>query len=118
MAAEPLLGISVQGLARFVEHDAPARNEKQSPDKRGANRDSEYFSRMRDVFAGYNAYFGTFEIDESTRTVIDHVDASLVPSWVGGDQRRTFSFSGHNRLTLTAVRQQAMNTLIWEGEGV
>jgi hypothetical protein len=72
---------------------------------------------MRDALAGYVAYFGTFDVDESTRTVIHHVDASLVPGWVGSDQRRTFSFSGHNRLTLTAARQQAVNTLVWEREG-
>jgi hypothetical protein len=73
---------------------------------------------MRDVLAGYIAYFGTFDVDESTGTVIHHVEASLVPSWVGSAQRRTFSFSGRNRLTLAAVRRQAVNTLVWEREGV
>jgi len=73
---------------------------------------------IRDVLAGYIAYFGTFDIDESTRTVIHHVEASLVPSWVGSTQRRTFSFSGRNRLTLAAVRREAVNTLVWEREAV
>lgn len=72
---------------------------------------------MREVLAGYIAYFGTFNIDEATRTVIHHVDACLIPSWVGTEQRRAYSFAGRNRLTLAAVRDQAVNTLVWQREG-
>jgi hypothetical protein len=36
-------------------------------------------------------YFGTFDIDEATRTVIHHVQASLVPSYVGTDLKRMSS---------------------------
>lgn len=73
-------------------------------------------NEMREAVVGYMAYFGTFDIDVSTRTVIHHVDASLVPSWVGTDQRRTYDFSGQNRLTLTASRPETVNTLVWRRE--
>lgn len=72
---------------------------------------------MREVLTGYIAYFGTFSIDESTKTIVHHVDASLIPTWVGSEQRRAYSFSGRNRLTLKAIREQSVNTLVWQREG-
>jgi hypothetical protein len=51
---------------------------------------------------GFIAYFGTFDVDESTQTVIHHVQACLVPSWVGTDLKRTYRFNA-SRLVLTAV---------------
>jgi hypothetical protein len=31
-----------------------------------------------------------FDVDEGARTVIDHVQAGLIPSWVGTDLMRTY----------------------------
>ena len=61
-----------------------------------------------------DAPFGTFDVDESTTTVTHHVQASLVPSWVGTDLRRTYRFEG-NRLHLTAVTSSVVE-LTWERE--
>ena len=72
---------------------------------------------MREMLTGYNAYFGTFEVDEAARTVIHHVEGSLFPSWVGSDQRRSYEFSGSGRLTLTAAFDQSMSRLLWERDG-
>jgi hypothetical protein len=58
---------------------------------------------MRDILSGFIAYFGTFDIDVSSPTVIHHVEACLIPSWVGTDLHRTYEFSGGNRLILTAA---------------
>ena len=64
---------------------------------------------------GFVAYFGTFDIDEATRTVIHHVQASLVPSFVGTDLKRTYEFAG-NQLILTARTDDGALRLIWERE--
>src|SRR5262249_34464651 len=40
---------------------------------------------MREILSGFASYFGTFDVDASSRTVIHHVQGCLVPSWVGGD---------------------------------
>jgi len=69
---------------------------------------------MRDILTGFNAYFGTFDIDESSRTVIHHVQACLIPSWVGTDLRRTYEFPSANRLVLTAPTDQHVSQLIWQ----
>ena len=73
-------------------------------------------NRSRAAVDGYIAYFGTFDVDESAHTVIHHVQACLVPSWVGTDLKRTYRFNT-NRLALTAVTTSVLE-LIWERERV
>jgi hypothetical protein len=72
--------------------------------------------QMREVIAGFSSYCGTFDVDESSRMVIHHVQASLIPSWVGNDQRRHYEFGGENRLTLTVTREQTVGRLVWQRE--
>jgi hypothetical protein len=71
--------------------------------------------RISTLVPGFTAYFGTFDVDEATTTVIHHVQASLVPDWVGRDLRRTYRFH-ENRLTLTALTENAAAELLWERE--
>ena len=54
-------------------------------------------------------------MDESTRTVFHHVQACLVPSWVGTDLKRTYRFET-NRLMLTATAATGVLDLVWERE--
>jgi hypothetical protein len=70
---------------------------------------------MRSMLAGYMAYFGTYDVDENARTVIHHVQACLIPSWVGNDQRRLYEFSG-DQLILTANFDGGSNRLVWQRE--
>lgn len=69
---------------------------------------------IRDAVDGFIAYFGTFDVDESAQTVIHHVQACLVPSWVGTDLKRTYRFDA-NRLVLTAAATSVLE-LVWERE--
>lgn len=69
---------------------------------------------IREAAGGFAAYFGTFEVDEATRTVVHHVEAALVPSWVGTDLKRNYSFVG-NRLVLTATSASVLE-VVWERE--
>jgi hypothetical protein len=43
---------------------------------------------------GYEASFGTYEIDESTHTVSFHVEGALVRTLIGKDLPRAFELSG------------------------
>ena len=43
---------------------------------------------------GYEATFGTFEIDESAHTFTFHVEGALVRTLIGKDLPRAFEFSG------------------------
>jgi hypothetical protein len=69
---------------------------------------------IREAVDGFIAYFGTFDVDESAQTVIHHVQACLVPSWVGTDLKRTYRFAA-NRMVLTAATTSVLE-LIWERE--
>jgi hypothetical protein len=69
---------------------------------------------IREAVDGFNAYYGRFDVDESSQTVIHHVQASLVPSWVGTDLKRTCRFEG-NRVTLTRATTSVLE-VVWERE--
>ena len=70
---------------------------------------------MREATAGFIAYFGTFDVDPAATEVVHHVQACLVPSWVGQDLRRKYRFSG-NRMMLSAVAGKFSVDLTWERE--
>ena len=64
----------------------------------------------------YISYAGKYEIRGSK--VVHHVDVSLFPNWIGGDQERNFRFEG-NRLLLSTDpapgdEKQKTGYLIWE----
>ena len=73
---------------------------------------------IRQAFSNCVAYFGKCEIDEATRTLVTHVEGSMYPNWIGGDQTRTYAFRD-GRLSLSPppriVRGQTVTSeLIWE----
>jgi hypothetical protein len=70
---------------------------------------------LRDAVTGFVSYFGTFDIEEATQTVVHHVEASLFPSWVGTDLKRSFRFDA-SRLILTRPASDSSDELIWERE--
>jgi hypothetical protein len=71
---------------------------------------------MREMLTGFNSYFGTFDVEESDRTVIHHVESALIPSWVGTDLRRKYEFSGSNQLLMFNNASGASYGLIWRRE--
>ena len=76
-----------------ITYDAAGRMSAQlmNPERRAVggspNRSSLAFIRaapandLRDILTGFASYFGTFDIDEFSRTVIHHVQVCLIPSW-------------------------------------
>jgi hypothetical protein len=73
--------------------------------------------QVRAAYMGYIAYFGTYDVDSAAAQVVHHVQGSLNPAWVGGDQVRTMRFDG-DRLVLSAAvvkrGQTVTHTLTWE----
>jgi len=70
---------------------------------------------IREAVNGFNAYCGTFDVDDAAKTVIHHVQACLVPSWAGTDLKRSYQFDA-NRLVLTAAIATSVSELTWERE--
>ena len=51
----------------------------------------------------YFAYAGTFEVDESARTVTHHMAVSLFPRWVGDGQVRVVELDGDKLVLRSAA---------------
>lgn len=73
--------------------------------------------QVRSAYAGYIAYFGTYDVDEAAGTVTHHVQGALNPGWVGGDQVRRMRFEGELLILSTDVPKagaMVRHTLTWK----
>lgn len=61
--------------------------------------------QVRSAYAGYIAYFGTYEVNDAGDTVMHHVQGSLNPNWVGGTQVRRMRFDGELLVLSTQVHK-------------
>ena len=59
--------------------------------------------QVRSAYAGYIAYFGTYEVGPSGDEVVHHVQGALNPAWVGGHQVRRLRFDGELLILSTEV---------------
>ena len=72
---------------------------------------------VRAAFGGYTAYYGTYSVNPDEQIIVHHIEAALLPNWVGTDQRRHFEFDGKiltlkGPLLLGGV--QGVVSLVWE----
>ncbi len=70
------------------------------------------------ALVGYNAYFGTFEVDAQKGVVIHHVEGAMIPNWEGSKQVRRFTLQD-DKLVLEppqfqAAGQQRTRRLTWQ----
>ncbi len=74
-------------------------------------------AEVRAAFGGYTAYYGTYSVTPEEQTIVHHIEAALLPNWVGTDQRRYFEFDGKvltlkGPLVLNGVQGDV--SLVWE----
>ncbi len=62
---------------------------------------------------GYEATFGTYEVDENAHTFTFHVEGALVRDLIGKDLLRSFEFAG-NQLIVRSTRPGEHWTVTWE----
>jgi hypothetical protein len=62
---------------------------------------------------GYEAYYGSYQVDEQAHTVTHHVQGSLVRALVGKDLTRVYRFSD-GKLILKSSRPDEHWTIAWE----
>jgi Lipocalin-like domain len=66
---------------------------------------------------GYEAYFGTYAIDETNHTVTHHLEGALAAADVGKSLVRNFQVSGE-KLTIvvrtSSPKEKQIRTLTWE----
>jgi hypothetical protein len=74
-------------------------------------------TEVRAAFGRYTAYYGTYSVNPDEQTIVHHIEAALLPNWVGTDQQRHFEFDG-KYLTLKGPLHlggvQGFVSLVWE----
>ena len=100
----------------FVQLMNPGRRSVGGMSNRGAAAAiaSSTADDMRAMLTGFNAYFGTFDVDQASGTVIHHLQSALIPSWVGTDQRRRYEFSTAGELIILNTASGADYRLVWQ----
>ncbi|HTT17701.1 MAG TPA: lipocalin-like domain-containing protein [Candidatus Sulfotelmatobacter sp.] len=63
--------------------------------------------------SGYEAYYGTYDVDETAHAVTHHVQGALVRSLIGKDLTRVYRFEG-KQLILKSSRPDEHWTIAWE----
>jgi hypothetical protein len=69
--------------------------------------------QVRRVVETYDAYYGTYEIDEGSQIVTHHVEGELRPNLVGADYRRHYEIEG-DRLVLSSTQPDQHWRVNWE----
>jgi Lipocalin-like domain len=65
------------------------------------------------VLSGYEASFGTFEVNAEAQTITRHVEGSITRGLVGRSLTRAYRFSD-GRLTMRSVRPEERWSTTWE----
>ena len=99
----------------FVQLMNPGRRSVGGVSNQGAVRAIAAASAedMRAMLTGFNAYFGTFDVDPDAGVVIHHLQSALIPSWVGSSQRRRYEFSPAGELIILNSAGGADYKLVW-----
>ena len=67
------------------------------------------------VLNGYEASFGSYEVDEETHTLTHHVQGSVTGGLlVGRDLPRVYAFTKEGRLLIKSARQDEHWFVLWE----
>ena len=115
--------VGVYRLARYAPHgDEPTGRISYDssgrmwamllPPGRSPLTNSSTAEDYRATMRGVVAYYGTYDIDESTGRVIHHVQSGSNPDWIGDDFIRWYRFEGPN--LLISLRPGFENPLLWE----
>jgi hypothetical protein len=68
---------------------------------------------VREMVAGYLAYFGTYEVDEASHTISHQVLGALIPGWVGTTRKRNYELTG-DFLKMTLRRGETVERYGWQ----
>ena len=66
------------------------------------------------VLNGYEASFGSYDIDEAAHTVTHHVQGSITRGLVGKDLTRLYQFTDNGRLIIRSTRPDEHWSVTWE----
>ena len=56
---------------------------------------------LRQIADGFMAYYGDFQVDDSTKTITTKVTAANIPAWTDSEQKRAYELSGDTLALIT-----------------
>lgn len=56
---------------------------------------------LRQIADGFMAYYGDFQVDDQTHTLITRVEAATIPAWTGSEQKRSYDLAGDTLALIT-----------------
>jgi hypothetical protein len=111
-------GKDAQGRLIY-EPDGRMSVQLMNPNRTGFTSDDPLVTseaEVRAAFGGYTAYYGTYSVNPDEKTIVHHIEAALLPNWVGRDQQRHFDFDGKYLTlqgTLLLGGVQGVVSLVW-----
>ena len=121
--AESPYGNTPQGILIYDSHGNMAAQLAQGHRKPFAKADRKAGSdaETRAAFESYQAYAGRYTVNEQERVVIHTVTQALLPNWVGGEQRRHYTFEDGRLILRTPPMsiggEHITGELVWERAG-
>lgn len=82
-----------------------------NPDRKGFSSDDPLGGtpeEIKEAYKGFDAYCGTYTVDEEKGTVTHHVEGSKFPNWVGTKQVRYFKFSDDKLLLYATLKAKGL----------
>ena len=75
--------------------------------------DWESSEELKKAFEGYNAYYGTYDVDHEEGSVTHHLEGSLFPNWTNIDLKRFFKFYDNKLELITTPIQEKGTEVVW-----
>jgi hypothetical protein len=88
----------------------PDRQKFASDDPFGGTQDE-----IKTAYKNFDAYCGTYSIDEEKETVTHHIEGSKLPNWVGTKQVRYFKLSDDKLLLYATLKAKGTQ---WKAEAI
>jgi len=113
-------GTQPEGILIYDAHGNMAAQLAQSNRKPFATADRKAGSDVetRAAFESYQAYVGRYAVNEQERVVTHTVTQALLPNWVGGEQRRHYSFEDGKLILRTPPMaiggKHVTGVLVWQ----
>jgi hypothetical protein len=118
--AESPYGPEPQGLLMYDAHGSMAAQlaQKGRTPFAIADRMAGTSEEIKAAFESYQAYYGRYSIDEREHVVTHTVTQSLLPNWVGTEQRRQYKFKDGKLILRTPPiligGRRLTGELVWE----
>jgi len=115
---DPTLGPDAKGILTYANGRFAAQFMKR--DRSDVSNTASPSSGQNNTVAvgGYDAYFGTYSVDEKSGDVLHRLEGALTPQNVGLEVLRTLTVNGDNLViqleTTTLEGEPVTRTLTWE----